>query len=88
MKFQYELGRIYAADTSGTILAEVTFPVSDGIANINHTFVAPPLRGQGIADKLLSAAVDQIFLDGLKARATCSYAVKWFQEHPEHSGLL
>lgn len=88
MKFQYEPGRIYAVDPSGTLLAEVTFPASNGVAVVDHTFVDPSLRGQGIADKLLTAAVEQIRSQGLKARATCSYAVKWFEQHPEHSDLL
>lgn len=88
MKFQYEPGRIYAVDPSGALLAEVTFPASNGAAVVDHTFVDPSLRGQGIADKLLTAAVEQIRSQGLKARATCSYAVKWFEQHPEHSDLL
>lgn len=88
MTFQHELGRIFVADPSGTILAEVTFPVSGSVATINHTFVDSSLRGQGVADKLLSSAVDQIRSHGLQAQATCSYAIKWFQEHPEHSDLL
>ncbi len=82
MEFQHESGHIYAKDPSGAILAEVTFPASSGVADINRTFVDPSLRGQGIADKLLSAAVEQIRSDGLKARLTCSCAVKWFEKHP------
>ncbi len=88
MEFQYEQGRVYALDPTGALLAEVTFPVSGGIANINHTFVDSSLRGQGVAGQLLSAAAAQIRAAGLKARPTCSYAVRWFSEHPEHSDLL
>lgn len=89
MDFQYELGHIYAADASGTILAEVTFPTSgDGVAVIDRTFVDAPLRGQGIAGRLLFAAMEQIRSNGLRARPTCPYAVKWFERHPEHADLL
>lgn len=88
MIFQHEPGRVYANDPSGAILAEVTFPFVANVANINHTYVDSSLRGQGIADKLLTAAVEQIRSAGCKARPTCSYAVKWFEDHPEHSDLL
>ena len=49
MKFQYEAERIYAEDEAGRLLAEVTLPVKDGVANITHTFVDDSLRGQGVA---------------------------------------
>lgn len=88
MEFRHEQGCIYATDQSGKRIAEVEFPYSEGVANICHTFVDPSLRGQGVADQLLSAAVEQIRSAGLKALPTCSYAVKWFDTHPEHADLL
>ncbi|MEL7609475.1 MAG: GNAT family N-acetyltransferase [Bacillota bacterium] len=88
MEFVHEQNRIYAADPSGKRIAEVTFPVSGGVAVIDRTFVDSSLRGRGIADRLLFEAVRQIRSAGLKARPTCSYAVKWFAEHPEHADLL
>lgn len=88
VEFQHEQDSIYATDKSGNRIAEVTFPISDGVANINHTYVDPALRGQGVADQLLTAAVEQIRSAGLKVRPTCSYAVRWFAEHPEYLYLL
>ena len=88
MEFQYERERIFALDEQGKLVAEVTFPVSEGVADIDHTFVDQSLRGQGVAGQLLEAAVRQIRAEGLRAKATCSYAVKWFGEHPDQSDLL
>ncbi|MGI6403977.1 MAG: GNAT family N-acetyltransferase [Oscillospiraceae bacterium] len=89
MELQQKPGHVFLTDSSGKMLAEVTFPTSgDGFAVIDHTFVDTSLRGQGIAEKLLSAAVQQIRSSSLKARPTCSYAIKWFERHPEHSDLL
>ena len=88
MEFQYERERIFALDEQGKLVAEVTFPVSEGVADIDHTFVDQSLRGQGVAGQLLEAAVRQIRAEGLRAKATCSYAVKWFEEHPDQSDLL
>ncbi|MDO4492763.1 MAG: GNAT family N-acetyltransferase [Clostridia bacterium] len=87
MEFQVETGRIFAADGE-KLLCEVTFPVRDGVATIDHTFVDDSLRGQGIAGQLMEAAVAEIGKNGWKAHPTCSYAVKWFEKHPEAGGLL
>lgn len=76
--------RIYASDEHGVTIAEVTFPVKDGIATIDHTFVDTSLRGQGIAGKLVQAAVDKILADGHQIAATCPYALSWLQRHPEY----
>ncbi|MGI6027829.1 MAG: GNAT family N-acetyltransferase [Candidatus Heteroscillospira sp.] len=88
MEFTHETGRIFALDGDGKVIAEVTFPVADGVATIDHTFVDGSLRGQGVAGKLLAAAAEDIRSQGLKANPTCSYAVKWFNDHPENADLL
>ncbi len=84
MNFITETDRIYATDSAGKVIAEVTFPTKDGIATIDHTFVDNSLRGQGIAGKLVKLAADKILAEGNKIAATCSYAVAWFQRHPEY----
>lgn len=88
MEFRHESDRIFVLDPEGKTIAEITFPISNGIATIDHTFVDSSLRGQGVAGMLVSSAVEQIRSAGLKAHPTCSYAVKWFSEHPEHSDIL
>jgi len=80
--FQKEKNRIFMTDESGRVVADVTFPeVEPGVYNIDHTFVDPSLRGQGMASRLVQAAADEIGSRGGKVRATCSYAVKWLEEH-------
>lgn len=89
MNFQQENGRIWAENEEGRLVAEITFPqVRRGVVNIDHTFVDSSLRGQGAAGKLAQAAADQIRARELKAVLTCSYAKKWFGEHPEQGDLL
>lgn len=88
MEFCTERGRIFAMDETGKLLAEVTFPEREGVAVINHTFVDASLRGQGVAGQLLRAAADTLRREGRKARPTCSYAVHWFETHPEEQDLL
>ncbi len=89
MDYTRMLGRIYAQSGNGTVLAEITFPlINPSTVDINHTFVDPSLRGQGIADELMCAAVEEIRTKGYRAVATCSYAEKWFASHPENADLL
>lgn len=88
MTFSQDPGRIFARDENGTLLAEVTFPQQDGVAVINHTFVDDSLRGQGVAGQLLQAVADTLRRESRKARPTCSYAVHWFDTHPEERDLL
>lgn len=88
MEFRKEPGRIFSTDETGKLLAEVTFPEQEGIAVINHSFVDGSLRGQGVAGQLLRAVADTLRQDGRKAKATCSYAIHWFETHPEEKDLL
>jgi predicted GNAT family acetyltransferase len=83
MEYITEDGRIYANDENGKVIAEITFPVKDEIATIDHTYVDDSLRGQGIAGQLIQMVIDKIMADGHKLAATCSYATVWLQRHPE-----
>ena len=87
VEFQYEKERIFACDEGGKVIAEITFPVSNGVADINHTFVDGSLRGQGVAAMLTEAAVTHIRALGLRLRSSCSYAQKWLLAHPEYDAL-
>lgn len=84
MNYITEQERIYALDSAGKLVAEVTFPTVGGISMINHTFVDESLRGQGVAGELVKMAADKILVDGGKIGASCSYAVAWFKRHPEY----
>lgn len=89
MGWVMERDRVQVLDADWNVIAEVTFPeVERGIVEINHTFVDESLRGRGVAGELLGRAVASIAASGYRARPTCSYAVSWFEKHPEHAGLL
>lgn len=89
MDFIYEEDRIYLNDEDGNMIAEITFPkVRDGVVNINHTYVSPVLRGQGVAGKLMEAAIEYIEKNNYKAILDCSYAATWGEKHPEKEDLF
>lgn len=77
-----EPNRVYALDGEGGLLAEVTFP-DEGVdaVLVNHTYVDERLRGQGVAGRLMEAAVEVARARGKRIIPSCSYAVAWFQKH-------
>lgn len=82
MDWKYESGRIYSVSENNELMAEVTFTdLGSGKVDIDHTYVNPVLRGQGVAGKLLETVAAYIRENGLKAVATCSYANSWFKKH-------
>jgi len=83
-EFITEANRIYMTDSASKVVAEVTFPeTAEGEFTINRTFVDESLRGQGMASKLVQAAVDEIESRGGMVKATCSYAVKWLEKRKQ-----
>lgn len=84
MDWKYEQGRIYSCDEKGVLMAETTYiDKGNGEININHTYVNPILRGQGVADKMMAAVSEYLRKEGLKATATCSYAYVWLKKNSE-----
>jgi predicted GNAT family acetyltransferase len=89
MNFKQDENRIFLTDPEGKTIAEVRIPEKEpGVRDIERTFVDDSLRGQGIADQLLHAVVDRLQQEGKKAIPSCSYAAKWFGNHPEHENLV
>lgn len=89
MEWKKDKNNICLQDENGKILAYVSYPeVGDNTVEVAHTVVSPTLRGQGIAGKLMEALVEELRSDGRKATLSCSYAVRWFGEHPECGDVL
>ena len=89
MKFEVEQNRIYLANENGEAAAEVIFPaVGEGVVEIRRTWVDDSLKGQGVAALLMEACYEALKADGRKAVLLCSYAVKWYGEHPERNDIV
>lgn len=89
MDIKYEMNRVFAMDSSGDILGEVTFPsCGDGLVVIERTYVKPELRGQSLASDLMQATHNEIKAQGKKACLKCPYAIKWFCRHPKAADIV
>lgn len=92
MNFLIKNNRIYHETEEKRVLAEITFPAEtefeENVVNINHTFVDESLRGQGIAGEMMKELITYLKSENFKVVPTCSYAVAWFEKHPEDRSLL
>ncbi|KRM10613.1 hypothetical protein FC15_GL001216 [Lapidilactobacillus concavus DSM 17758] len=89
MKFQSEPGRFFLEDEQGQLTAEVTYQQATGkdLYVIDHTFVDPSLRGQGIASQLVYAVVEKARADHKQIIPLCSYAKMDFERKPEYADV-
>jgi predicted GNAT family acetyltransferase len=53
-----------------------------------HTFVPPELRGRGIAEKLVRAALMDAQAAGRKVVPACSFVAKFIERNREFQGLV
>ncbi len=89
MDFNFEKGKIYALNSDGKVVAEVTYPtVEPDTVCVDHTFVDNELRGQGVAGKLMLALVDDLRKNNQKAILSCSYAKEWFNKNIEFHDVV
>ncbi len=58
----------------GKEVGYLTYSIDDGVLDIEHTVVDPAMRGQGIAKKMVDRADQFCKEEGLKIKASCSYA--------------
>ncbi len=75
-------------DEDGEWIAELTYVKSNGIMTIDHTEIAEKLRGEGIGQDMVKAAVEHARANALKVNATCPYAKKIIDETPEFKDIL
>ena len=59
-----------------------------GLVIFTHTFVPPELRGRGIAEGLVRAALKDVRLQGRRVVSQCSYVAAFIGRHPEFKPLV
>ena len=84
MDWKFEEGRVFWLDENNELMAEATFVTKqDGEVDIDHTYVNPVLRGQGVAGKMMEVVAEHFRNNGLKTSASCSYANAWLKKRRE-----
>ena len=81
--------RFYIGESETNDIARITWTVGgEKLILITHTFVAPELRGQSIAGKLLDKVVAYAREENLKVKPVCSYAVVKLTRTDEYADIL
>ena len=75
-------------DEEGEWIAELTYFTNDGVMTIDHTEIDEKLRGEGIGQDMVKAAVDYARENNLKINAVCPYAKKVIDRTPEFRDIL
>jgi hypothetical protein len=58
------------------------------LLDLLHTEVSPALRGHGVADALVQAAMAFARANGDKIIPTCPYVQEWLKRHPEEGDII
>lgn len=69
-------------------LAVVEYTMAPGRITFVHTEVPKELSGQGIAQKLVTTALDHARSEKLRVVPLCSYVATYIQRHPEYRDLV
>lgn len=89
MKFIHETNKIYVNDEQGKMIVEATFPfVAENVINVDHTFVSPDLRGQGVASTLMNEVYNHAKEHNYTVVNSCPYAVAWFKKNTDKHDVL
>ncbi|SEL21962.1 hypothetical protein SAMN04488700_0448 [Carnobacterium iners] len=84
MNFEKTENRFYKNGDDGKMIAEVTYvPSGDDKVILDHTFVDPSLRGQGIAEELVNRVVEEMRKENKKIIPLCPYAKTLFERKSE-----
>ncbi len=65
----------------------VSYSLSGKMMELYTTYTPPQLRGRGLAEKVVKAALEYAKENNLKVVPTCSYVRVFIQRHPEYKSL-
>lgn len=82
-----EPGRRFVVQVEGH-LAQADYVLDGDRMVLTHTFVPPELRGRGLAEQLVRAALEEARRRGWRVVPACSYVETFFQRHLEFHDLL
>lgn len=89
MKFIKETNEIYVLNDENKKIVRATFPfIEENVINVDHTFVDPSLRGQGIASILMHEVYNYAKIKGYTVVASCPYAVAWFKKNKDKQDIV
>lgn len=69
-------------------LSVAEYEIADGVMTLTHTLVPSELRGRGLAEKLVRAALNDAKVARRKVVPECSYVAQFIERNREFQPLL
>jgi hypothetical protein len=88
-RFEHDAAAHRFALTSGTAVAVLDYREHDSrTLECYHTFVPPPMRGRGVASRLVEQALRYALEHGISVIPTCPFVAAFIRRHPEFAAVL
>lgn len=66
----------------------VEYSLYENVMELYHTYTPPQLRGKGLAEKVVRAAIEYAKENNLVIIPSCSYVAVFLQRNPEYKYLV
>jgi predicted GNAT family acetyltransferase len=73
----------YVVTVGGEQVGRADYRRNGDTVVFTHTFVDPPMRGHGLAERLVEFAVADVREQGLRPVGQCWYVAAYLDDHPE-----
>ena len=78
----------YEITADGEVAGYVTYQLSDGVIDFQHTRTDDKFRGHGIGGRLIQSSLDSARQRHLAVLPTCPFTRRWIADHPEYKDLV
>jgi predicted GNAT family acetyltransferase len=78
----------YEVYLDGAVIGRADYFRRDDYVVIPHTQIDPAHRGQGLGERMVRFALDDIRERGLKVKPACPFAAAYIAKHTEYADLL
>lgn len=80
--------RRYELSADGQVVSIADYHVDGPRVVFPHTVTTPAMRGQGFAERLVAAALDDVRASGRTVVPACWFVASFIDEHPEYADLI
>src|SRR4051794_16734446 len=78
----------FEIQVDGEVAGFAAYRRRPGVIAFVHTEVEPRFEGHGIGGRLVSAALDEVRIEGLKVYPFCPFVQSYIQEHRDYADLV